>query len=153
MGLPGRCLCHILSEAGPGSHSQEKGFIQVMNTRRQGVMDDQFRVCPPCVYRCSIVPHSRSIYQDISTNIRAGSRILMPYVGHRDMICLMAITYKCWRIQDFLVFVYFMKILHGYGNTSNSADKDKYKGQVLISFPIHRPPTTIRKLSLEMVCG
>lgn len=25
------------------------------------------------------------------------------------------------------------------GNTSNGADKDKYKGQVLISFPIHRP--------------
>ena len=65
----------------------------------------------------------------------------------------MAIAYKCWRIQDLLVFIYFMKILHGYGNIPNSADKDKYKGQILIFFPIHKPRTTTQKLSLEMVSG
>ena len=37
MGLPVRAFaiaCQL--EAGPGSHSQEKGFTQAMNTRRQG---------------------------------------------------------------------------------------------------------------------
>ena len=78
MGLPVRAFaiaCQL--EAGPGSHKKRGEHIG-HEYQKTGIKGAQFRVCPPRVYRCSVVPHSRSIYQDISTNIRAGSKILMP---------------------------------------------------------------------------
>lgn len=94
-------------EAGPGSHSQREGIIQAMNIRRQGSWGTTLgsvHHCPQTFIGATSQEYlSRRFYQHQSSDF------LCHLWDAKDILCPMAIAYKCWRIQDLLVFVYFWK--------------------------------------------
>lgn len=129
-------------EAGPGSHSQREGIIQAMNIRRQGSWGTTLgsvHHCPQTFIGATSQEYlSRRFYQHQSSDFSCH------LWDANDILCPMAIAYKCWRIQDLLVFIYFWKYYMVMETFQTVQTRISTKDRFSSSFPFTNPILLLR---------